>query len=699
MAYKFNPHTGRLDYYESANLINGVTYSWPALQGSAGTFLMNDGSGVLSWDTPGAGSGSPGGASKQVQFNLAGAFEGAAGFEYQSGASPNVLLQAQAATHTVLILKAAATPSVGLFELQQNDGTKSFTTFNTTAISGSEVEAAIPNAKKLWFVLDNAAPTSATAWIRAVGSREIEIAGNAYVRLNVAGSTLDMKAAGNWTVPNGFGFAIAGGSRIDFNTNANGDLFLHGRNTVQLDVSGANQAPRVIYTFSNSIGDTAIHTIRPKGIGLNIETKLAPLTVKAKANSSATGTTAVTNGVATVTGTSTFFLAEVALGDRITINGETKTVTAIASNTSLTCDSNFAATVSGQTMTIISSIARMEDASGNIGLFMSDGNNLSLGGTLSPLARLHVQGAASGIAQIIQMHATTPGNPWEIQNSAAAKILQVTSAGHFIGNISGSFAIGTFGLASTATPAGGGVAIAIGYNCTASTGANTFAMGHTSSATGNSAFAMGMSSGASGDESIALGGTAAAEKAVSLGRFTLSSGIGAFAIGSRALTQTNGVSAFNTTQTLSTGSQIHIQGLSDTLVSGAYARSMAFLTTAWVTATDASRVSRFIIGTYNVGTQVEAVRFEPTATVFNEAGADIDFRIEGDTDANLFRIDAGDDAILIGQDASSKVAFYGVTAVAQPATIVDADGTLADITTKFNSLLSKLEALGLLAAA
>jgi hypothetical protein len=45
------------------------------------------------------------------------------------------------------------------------------------------------------------------------------------------------------------------------------------------------------------------------------------------------------------------------------------------------------------------------------------------------------------------------------------------------------------------------------------------------------------------------------------------------------------------------------------------------------------------------------------------------------------------------------IGFYGASAVAQPAGIADADGTLADLTTKFNSLLGKLESLGLLAVA
>ena len=42
-----------------------------------------------------------------------------------------------------------------------------------------------------------------------------------------------------------------------------------------------------------------------------------------------------------------------------------------------------------------------------------------------------------------------------------------------------------------------------------------------------------------------------------------------------------------------------------------------------------------------------------TATVFNEDGADVDFRIEGDTNANLFYVDAGNDRIGIATSSPS----------------------------------------------
>lgn len=44
---------------------------------------------------------------------------------------------------------------------------------------------------------------------------------------------------------------------------------------------------------------------------------------------------------------------------------------------------------------------------------------------------------------------------------------------------------------------------------------------------------------------------------------------------------------------------------------------------------------------------VERVEFGTSEVVFNDGGADIDFRIEGDTKANLFKVDAGADKVII----------------------------------------------------
>ena len=70
--------------------------------------------------------------------------------------------------------------------------------------------------------------------------------------------------------------------------------------------------------------------------------------------------------------------------------------------------------------------------------------------------------------------------------------------------------------------------------------------------------------------------------------------------------------------------------------------------------------------TFNVATGgVERMELGAT-TIFNEDGADVDFRIEGDTDANLFYVDAGNDTVGIGTSSpSSKLEIRAATATHQ----------------------------------
>ena len=63
-----------------------------------------------------------------------------------------------------------------------------------------------------------------------------------------------------------------------------------------------------------------------------------------------------------------------------------------------------------------------------------------------------------------------------------------------------------------------------------------------------------------------------------------------------------------------------------------------------------------------------------TTTIFNEDGADVDFRIEGDTDANLFYVDAGNDRVGIGTTSPSVKTQISVSnTTAYSASTVDAN--------------------------
>ena len=63
------------------------------------------------------------------------------------------------------------------------------------------------------------------------------------------------------------------------------------------------------------------------------------------------------------------------------------------------------------------------------------------------------------------------------------------------------------------------------------------------------------------------------------------------------------------------------------------------------------------------------------ATVFNESGADVDFRIEGDTNANLFYVDAGNDAVGIGTSSPLTDAELTISAADTPSLAFQRSGT------------------------
>jgi hypothetical protein len=70
---------------------------------------------------------------------------------------------------------------------------------------------------------------------------------------------------------------------------------------------------------------------------------------------------------------------------------------------------------------------------------------------------------------------------------------------------------------------------------------------------------------------------------------------------------------------------------------------------------------------------VQRVNFNAaTEVVFNDTGADVDFRIEGDTDANLFKVDAGADEVSI-----SSIAYPKSDGTADQSLVTDGSGSLS----------------------
>ena len=92
-------------------------------------------------------------------------------------------------------------------------------------------------------------------------------------------------------------------------------------------------------------------------------------------------------------------------------------------------------------------------------------------------------------------------------------------------------------------------------------------------------------------------------------------------------------------------------------------------------------------GLYSPGTDqvaiatagVQRVNFNgSTEVVFNDGGADVDFRIEGDTKPNLFKVDAGTDAVSIDGDFSVTGNLSGT--IRQGTAVASTSGTAIDFT-------------------
>lgn len=93
----------------------------------------------------------------------------------------------------------------------------------------------------------------------------------------------------------------------------------------------------------------------------------------------------------TVTGVGTAFLTELVIGDRITVTGETRRVTAIASATSLTVDTAFSDNANDASPDRLPAHLVSKDGSGNVEFIITDESNVGIG-VAGPASTLEVRG-------------------------------------------------------------------------------------------------------------------------------------------------------------------------------------------------------------------------------------------------------------------------------------------------------------------
>ena len=146
--------------------------------------------------------------------------------------------------------------------------------------------------------------------------------------------------------------------------------------------------------------DSGKLSIQGGNLGIGTLTPLTKLDVAGSARVTGTSTSVLSGSIdpaasTTVTGVGTAFTTQLVVGDRITVSGETRTVTAIASDTSLTVDTAFSNNANDTSPDKLAAIFVARDSSNNVQLVVNDLGNVGIGDS-SPDQKLEVMSSGAG---------------------------------------------------------------------------------------------------------------------------------------------------------------------------------------------------------------------------------------------------------------------------------------------------------------
>ncbi|MHB8871688.1 MAG: beta strand repeat-containing protein, partial [Candidatus Doudnabacteria bacterium] len=153
---------------------------------------------------------------------------------------------------------------------------------------------------------------------------------------------------------------VAGGGSDILSTSAAGDFAITNYTGTRDILFGSGTSEKVRITASGNVG---IGTTSPTA------------NLQVAQGTSGAGTVSTTATLTTVTGVGTQFLNTFKVGDTITVNAETRTISAIASNTSLTTDA-WTGTNSGAAYTLVGGTRLSVLGNGNVGIGTTTPDNI-----------------------------------------------------------------------------------------------------------------------------------------------------------------------------------------------------------------------------------------------------------------------------------------------------------------------------------
>ena len=181
-------------------------------------------------------------------------------------------------------------------------------------------------------------------------------------------------------------------------------------NTVESYIAQLDGNPMLsVYGLSDGAGGVKTKNL---GVGIGTSTPLLRLDVAGSGRVTGTATSVLTGTIdptasTTVTGVGTLFTTELVVGDRITVTGETRTVTAIASATSLTVDTAFTDNANDTAPDKLNAILLARNSSSAVQFVVNDLGYVGVG-TSAPVAPLEVKGTGTGavIAKFTDVNTT-----------------------------------------------------------------------------------------------------------------------------------------------------------------------------------------------------------------------------------------------------------------------------------------------------